>query len=257
MEVRVLFFWARRPSRGPAWHDDVFVRSTTRDRPSLVQGGQAEQAFALMDRNIRRLHHIRSHNMVSAHRVVFRCHLSRATRPVSGSASLRSLRDSRRDSGRQNEQVYLGRHGFRLHFRASPVRVPLATPLFILRQKPLVPHSSIMGILRTDRGHPGTRSPQETKPRSLETFQSETRRHPPGRNRSSPSLLAMDSRIVRPLGSERPLCHKHLSRPRTTDSRCAHVSLCCRVLQLDPVQDLLRSDRSELYQSGSESASPE
>ncbi|TMI28722.1 hypothetical protein E6H30_00515 [Candidatus Bathyarchaeota archaeon] len=27
----------------------------------------------------------------------------------------------------------------------------------------------------------------------------------------------MDSRIVRPLGSERPLCHKHLSRPRTTD----------------------------------------
>src|SRR5881296_3845238 len=122
LEVGVLFLWARRSSRGPSLHNDVFIRSVARVRPSIIQGRQAEQAVAAMDCDIRRIHHIRGHGMVSADGMVLGRHLSRATRPVSGSTPIRSLRNSGWYSGRQNKQICLCRRRVRRDLRAHPLR---------------------------------------------------------------------------------------------------------------------------------------
>ena len=215
----MLFLRARRSSRGPSLHNDVFVRSAARARPSIIQGRQAEQAVAPMDCDIRRIHHIRGHDMVSAHGMVLRSHLSRATRPVPGSTPLRNVRNGSWDSSSQNQQIYHYRCTFRCHLRAPPVRVSLAAPLSILRQEPTVSDHSLVGILRSARRCTRTRSPQETNRWSIEAFQSETRGHPPCWSRCGPSLLVVDHRIISVLGPECPLRHKHLFRPRTVDTR--------------------------------------
>ena len=252
----MLFLWARRSSRGPSLHNDAFVRSITRVRPSIIQGRQAEQAVAAMDCDIRRIHHIRGHRMVPTYSMVLRRHLSRSTSPVSGSTPLWSLRDSGWDSSCQNKPIHLCRSGLRRCFRAPPLRVSLATPLSILRQEPTVSDCSLVGILRSARRCTRTRSPQETNRWSIEAFQSETRGHPPCWNRCGSSLLVVDPRIISVLGPERPLRHKHLFWPRPIDARSPHLSVRRRLLQLHPVQDLLCSDRSKLHQGGLESASP-
>ena len=192
----MLFLWTRRSSRGSSLHNDVFVRSVARVRPSILQGRQAEQAVAAMDCDFRRIHHIRGHRMVSAYSMVLRRHLSRPTRPVPSSTSLRSVRNSSWDSSCQNKPIYLCRSGLRRHFRAPPLRVSMAAPLSILRQEPTVSDHSLVGILRSDRRSTGTRPPTETERWSIEVFQSETRRHPPYWNRCGPSLLVVDPRII-------------------------------------------------------------
>src|SRR5207249_5038508 len=254
LEVGVLFPWARRSSRGPSLHNDVFIRSVARVRPSIIQGRQAEQAVAPMDCYNRRIHHIRGHGMVSNDGMVLRRHLSRAAHPVPGSTPLRSVRNSSWDSSCQNKPIRLCRSSLRRYFRAPPVRVSLAAPLSILRQEPTVSDHSLVGILRSDRGCTGTRCPQKTKCRPIEAFQSEIGRHSPCWSRCSPSLLLVDPRIISVLGPERPLLHKHLFRTRTVDTRSPHISVRRRLLQLNAVQDLLCSNRSKLHQSGPESA---
>src|SRR5439155_15871991 len=124
----------------------------------------------------------------------------------------------------------------------------------ILRQEPTVSDCSLVGILRSARRCTRTRSPQETNRWSIEAFQSETRGHPPCWNRCGSSLLLVDPRIISVLGPERPLRHKHLFPPRTVDTPSPHISVRRRLLQLNPVQDLLCSNRSKLHQSGPESA---
>ena len=226
----MLFLWTRRSSRGSSLHNDVFVRSVARVRPSILQGRQAEQAVAAMDCDFRRIHHIRGHRMVSAYSMVLRRHLSRPTRPVPSSTSLRSVRNSSWDSSCQNKPIYLCRSGLRRHFRAPPLRVSMAAPLSILRQEPTVSDHSLVVILRSDWRSTGTRPPTETKCRSIEAFQSETRRHPPCWNRCGPSLLVVDPHIISVLGPECPLRHKHLFRPRPVDNRSSHLSVRSRLL---------------------------
>src|SRR5438093_2666521 len=256
LAVGVLFPWARRFSRSSSLHNDVFVRSIARVRPSIIQGRQAEQAVAPMDCDIRCIHHIRGHGMVSTDGMVLRRHLSRAARPVPGSTPLRSVRNSSWDSSCQNKPIRLCRSSLRRYFRAPPVRVSLVAPLSILRQEPSVSDHSLVGILRSDRRSTGTRYPQKTRCRPIEAFQSEIGRHPPCWSRCGPSLFVVDPRIISVLGPERPLRHKHFSGSRTADTWSPHLSVRRRLLQLHPVQDLLCSDRSKLHQGGLESASP-
>src|SRR3989442_2461117 len=141
-----------------------------------------------MDRDIRTFHHVRCHALVSAYSMVPRSHLSRTTRPVSGSTPLWSLRDRSWNSSCKNKQIYPDRRGFRRLFNAPSLRVSLATPLSILRQDTAVSDGSRLGDFLPDLRRPRTRPPQETKRWSAEAFQSQTRLHRTRVMRLAPSL---------------------------------------------------------------------